>query len=85
MVIRKCIIEKYDPEQLEAPFRFIKVGEGEVDDPQLNDGGVELAARLNEMCRAQDFKFRFYSTSQVPGFDFVIVVRGELEDKLGIY
>lgn len=84
-MIKKCRIQKYDPNITKPPFKFITlVEEVEVDEPDNDPGGSEFAFRLWDICDRLGYEFRFYSTSGAKGIDFDIVVRGELEDKLGI-
>jgi hypothetical protein len=80
-----CQIEKYDENVTEAPFKFITLEEYiQVDKPENDPGGCKFASILNHLCYDYGYIFRFYSTCNIPGIDYTIVVRGGLERKLGI-
>jgi hypothetical protein len=82
-----CRIQKYDPKVTEPPYEFITLEEKvEVSEPvSLDDGGKTFAGRLTRMCDNLGYKFRFYSLSpKQEDVDYDVIVRGELEDILGI-
>ena len=85
-MIKKCRIQKYDPNVLEPPYEFITLVDLiEIVKPDNDPGGSEFAFRLWDICDNLGYDFRFYSTSDVEGIDFDITVRGELEDKLKVW
>jgi len=73
-MIKKCIIEKYDPACTEAPFLSIKLGECTVDEPEEDYLGQKLAALLREECCKQGYTFRFYTLSSKNGYDYEITI-----------
>lgn len=85
-MIKKCRIQKYDPNVLKAPYEFVTlIEEVEVYQPEFDSSGIQFANNLQCRCYDLGYSFRFYSTSSVEGIDFDIIVRGELEDKLGVW
>ena len=82
-MLANCRIQKYDPAVTEPPHTFITLGEVTVDAPEDDDGTL-LYMNLHAACMRLGYSFRFYSLSLDPKYHFDIVVRGELENKLGI-
>ena len=74
--IKRVKIQKYDPAVREAPFQFITL-----DVIELKKVNYETLAAA---CHARGYDFRFYYLCSEPGIDFAAIVRGELEDAMGI-
>jgi len=75
MKIKKCRIERYDKTITKPPYLTLPLDEVEVTDPELKDGGVELAERLRGACRSKGYHFKFYGLSSEEGFDYKLVVQ----------
>lgn len=72
--IKNCIISRYDKTIKEAPFLTIQVDSVEVSQPLHDDGSVNFAIRLKKACLNKGYEFRFYTLSDVDGYDYEIVV-----------
>ena len=83
----KCRIQKYDPEVLKSPYKFITLVDCvEIDKPENDPDGTKFFTNAMIKCDELGYELRFYSLcSDDPNIDFSIVVMGELEDILGIY
>jgi len=81
--VKKCIISKYDAAIKEPPFLTIRLDETEVLEPEdkMNDMGVTFAGRLIHACQEKGYVFKFYTISEEEGYDYKIVVYGEMEEQ----
>lgn len=57
----KVIVEIYDPEVREAPFKLIKIDEFETLIPQVDDGGLAIANHLTYETSRRGYHFKFYT------------------------
>lgn len=73
----KCILAKYDDTITEAPFKTIKIDEFEVNVPSEDDGGVILAGRLHMACANKGYTMQFYTSSDVEGYTYEVVIYDE--------
>lgn len=75
-------LQKFDPECLEAPHKFIDIGWMEVEDglDKQDDFDDILAAK----CTEKDLKFKFCTKARYEDeHDYDVVVYGEFEENFG--
>lgn len=60
-ILRKCLIQRYDPEVTEAPFEFITLGEMEVFEELAKPGHSNFYNVLYSACLQHGYRFKFYS------------------------
>ena len=72
--LKKCIITRYDTTIIEPPFLTIPIDKVDVLQPTKDEYGVEFCARLKSACKNKGYIFKFYTISEVEGFDYEIVV-----------
>lgn len=70
----KVLIQRYDPSVTEAPFKFIDLGETEVEETENDYLGKIRARRMREACEGKGFTFRFYSLSCKDDYKYTATV-----------
>lgn len=70
----KFKITKYQENIKEPPFLTEKVGEMEVEKPEVDYLGEEFYERISSACRSKGFTMKFYSSSEDECFDYEVVV-----------
>ena len=72
--MKKCMISRYDEKITEPPFLTIQVGTMEVNKPEKDHLGEQFYEVLQTACRKNGFKFKFYTTSTIQGYDYNVIV-----------
>ena len=73
-MIKKMMITRYDDKITEPPYLTIQIDEMLVEEPEHDNLGEEFALRIRQGCMGQGYKFKFYTTSSNPEFDYEVVV-----------
>jgi len=78
---KKCLIQKYDPSVRTPPYKFINLGEVDVEFPEENnDGGSEKWLRMKHACARLGYVAKSWSILHDSKYECVILVNGTLEE-----
>jgi hypothetical protein len=71
---KKIVISRYDESVKGAPYKIIKIAETEIIEPQTDFLGEIFCKALYDKCREMGYKFKFYTISSNPNYDYEVFV-----------